>query len=479
MEIPILNGVYVDANPRFRTLYPTNLVPVPMPSGISNAYLRPAEGIVESSYGLGEDRGGINWNGVCYRVSGSKLIIQPASGAITSLGDVGGLTYDQHVSMDYSFDRLGIASNGNLFYWNGATLTQVTDPDLGVVNAMIWIDGYFMCTDGEFLVVTELNDPTAVNPLKYGSSEIDPDPIVALLKLRNEVYALNRYTIEVFDNIGGELFPFQRIEGAQITKGTVGVHACCVFNDSLAFIGGGRNEAPSVYLAAAAQSVKISTQEIDTLLLDYTEAELSLALVEARTDKSHEYLYIHLPDRTIVYDAATSRAMQAPVWFTLTSQIFNIGTYSQYLGRSFVWCYDKWLVANPQTPALGSFSDATSEHWNIGTWWEFGTAIVYNGGRGAIFHELELVGLTGRSTGIFPTIPWSVETSWSYDGVTWVQGPNGGPTASTGVVGDYQQRICWRRLGKMRNWRLQRFRGYSYANTPFVRLEAQIELLSY
>ena len=76
-----------------------------------------------------------------------------------------------------------------------------------------------MLTDGEFLIVTELNDPFSVSPLKYGSSEADPDPVKAILKLRNEPYALNRYTIEVFDNVGGEGFPFQRIEGAQTQTG--------------------------------------------------------------------------------------------------------------------------------------------------------------------------------------------------------------------------------------------------------------------
>ncbi len=87
------------------------------------------------------------------------------------------------------------------------------------------MDGYFLSTDGEFLIVTELNDPTQVNPLKYGSSEADPDPVNAVLKLRNEVYAINRNTIEVFDNAGGDLFPFQRIEGAQIQKGAIGTFA--------------------------------------------------------------------------------------------------------------------------------------------------------------------------------------------------------------------------------------------------------------
>ena len=159
------------------------------------------------------------------RVLGTKLVEVSSTGAVTTLGDVGG---GGLVTFDYSFDRLAIASGGNLFYWDGSTLTQVTDPDLGAVVDMCWIDGYFMTTDGEFLIVTELSDPTQVNPLKYGSSEADPDPVVALLKLRNEVYALNRNTIEVLDNVGGEFFPFARIDGAQFQKGTVCTHECCV-----------------------------------------------------------------------------------------------------------------------------------------------------------------------------------------------------------------------------------------------------------
>jgi hypothetical protein len=467
MEIPILSGVYIDADPRFRTLYPVNLAPVPVQTGISNSYLKPAEGMVAEAVGLGVDRGGINWNDICYRASGSKLISVDANNVVTVLGDIGGSTFDQHVRFDYSFDQLAIASNGNLFYWDGATLTQVTDVDLGTVVDMVWVDGYFMTTDGEFLVVTELNDPTQVNPLKYGASEIDPDPVVALLKLRNEVHALNRYTIEVFDNVGGDLFPFQRIPGAQIAKGCVGVKACCVFMEALAFVGSGRNEAPGVYLGASAQTVKISSQEIDTLLLDYTEAQLSLSLVETRNDKAHEYLYIHLPDRTIVYDATASQALQAPVWFTLTSSLTG---FSQYRARSFVWAYNKWLVADPQSTALGTFSDTNGAHWGTDVRWEFGTAIIYNTGMGAVFHDLELVALTGRVDA-----DTTISTSWTYDGVTYSAAA---PIASGGS-GDFQKRLCWRRQGKMRNWRLQRFQGDSRAHISFARLEARIEPLMF
>ncbi len=403
MQIPILSGIFTDNGPDLRTSYPVNMVPVPKNSGISSGFLRPGDGIVANGSGPGVDRGGINWNGVCYRVMGTKLVTVASNGTVTVRGDVGG-PVNTLVTMDYSFDRLAIASGGRLYYWNGA-LVQVTDPDLGIVLDVVWVDGYFMTTDGTSLVVTELSDPTQVNPLKYGSSEVDPDPVVALLKLRNEVYALNRNTIEVFDNVGGDFFPFQRIGGAQVQKGVIGTFGCCVFMEQVAFLGSGRNEQPGIYLGANATATKISTQEIDDILMNYTEVQLATVKLEARNDKAHQHLYVHLPDRTLVYDGAASQELQEFVWFTLTTT--TVG-FAQYRARNLVWAYDKWLVGDPQSSNIGYLVDNIGTHWNQKVRWEFGTLIVYNEGNGALFHELELVALTGRvALGVDPQISTS------------------------------------------------------------------------
>jgi len=464
MQIPILNGIYTDESSDFRTSYPRNLIPVPKQQGISNGYLRPADGITDLGTGEGLDRGGINWNGVCYRASGGQLIRVNSDGSIAIIGAIAG---SSQVSFDYSFDYLSIGAGGNLYLYNGTTLQQVTDVDLGNVIDHIWVDGYFMTTDGEFLIVTELNDPFAVSPLKYGSSEVDPDPIKAVLKVRSEPYALNRYTIEVFGNVGGSGFPFQRVDGAQIQRGVVGTHACANFLESIAFVGGGRNEPIAIWFVTNGASTKISTREIDQILQSHSDEVLSAVIVESRVDKSHQFLYAHLPDQTLVYDASASQLLGESVWFTLSS---GLGV-QQYRARNFVWCYSKWVVGDPQTSKIGVLSNDVATHWGEITEWEFGTIIIYGEGRGMIFHELELVCLSGRvDLGKNPTIL----TQYSLDGETWSMQKY----ISAGKQGQRNKRLVWLNQGSMRHWRIQRFIGTSDSRLSIARLEARIEPLA-
>lgn len=464
MQIPIVSGIYSDAAGDFRTSLPRNMVPVPKQQGVSNGYLRPAEGIEALGTGPGGDRGGIAWNGVLHRVMGTKLCRVAVDGAVTVLGDVGG---SGPVSMDYSFDRLGIASGGKLWYWDGSTLTYVTDPDIGTVNAVHWIAGYFMTTDGVNLITTDLASPASVQVTHYGSAEADPDPVQAVDELRNEAYAFGRNTVEVYQNIGGDGFPFQRIESAQVGKGIIGSAAYCALGNTYAFCGSGRGEAPAVYLMVPGDVQKISTREVDTLLLSYSEAELAGIVMESRVDKNHQHVLMHLPDRCLVYDTIGSQAMQEPIWFQLDSGTMEP---AQYRARGLVWCYDQWNVADPVTGQIGRLTDTVSTHYGDEIGWGFGVGVLYNEGSGGIVHELELVTLPGRAAlGADPVI-W---TSYSQDGITWSQER----PAKAGKQGQTTKRIVWRTQGVLRHMRMQRFRGTSDCRISIARLEAQVEPL--
>jgi hypothetical protein len=440
------------------------MIPVPKSTGIAQGYLRPADGVELFATGPGVDRGGFSWNGIMYRVMGTKLCSVSAAGAVSVLGDVGA---GGPVTMDNGFDRLAIWSGGRLYYWSGSALTQVMDSDLGSVIDGVWIAGYYLSTDGTSLIVTELANPLAVNPLKYGSAESDPDPIKAVDELKNEAYALGRYSIEVFDNVGGDLFPFARIEGAQVGKGIIGTHAYCLFADSFAFVGSGRNEAPAVYAMTPGATAKLSTREIDQILLRYTEAQLSECVVEAKVDKGHNWLMVHLPDTTWVYDVAATQAVQEPVWFELNSAVVGLATYR---ARHLVWCYDRWISGDPTGVTLGAFTASAGEHYGTVVGWDFGAIVVYADGGDAIVWDLELVGLTGRvALGADPVI-W---TSYSNDGETWSQEK----PISAGKQGDRAKRLAWRNQGRIRHYRMQKFRGTSDCHVSFARLEAQFEAL--
>jgi len=464
-QIPILSGITADAVADFRTSYPRNMVPVPKSTGISEGYLRPADGIDLFATGPGTDRGGFNWEGTLYRVMGTKLCSVSSAGAVTVLGDVG---TGGRVTIDNGVGYIGIWSGGRLYFWDGSTLTQVTDPDLGTVIDGCITGGYALSTDGTYLIVNELTDRTQVNPLKYGSAESDPDPILGVSELLNEAYAFGRYTIEVFENVGGDGFPFSRIEGAQVPRGVIGTHAVCKFADTFAFVGSARDEAPSVYLMAPGSSQRISTREIDQILLRYTEAQLALMTVEAKVDKGHNWLMLHLPDTCWVYDLNATKVVQEPVWFELNSAIVGLATYR---ARNLVWCYDRWISGDPTASTLGTFSDAHGEHYGDVVGWDFGTLVLYNESRGAIVLEMELVALTGRVAAGANPVVW---TSYSLDGETWSQER----PVSAGRQGERGKRLAWRNLGKMRNYRVQRFRGTSDCHVSFARLEAQFEALN-
>lgn len=462
MQIPILTGITADQRADYRSSMPRNMLAVPKQTGISQGYLRPGEGVVSAGTAPGLPRGAKLWNGSVYRVLGTKLCTVAQDGTVTQLGEVGGTS---RASLDYSFDRLAVVSGGGLFYWSGTTLTQVTDPDIGTVIDVVFLGGYFILTDGVNLIVTDLTDPTSINPLKYGSAESDPDPVFGVDKLRNEAYAFGRYTIEVFQNIGGDNFPFQRVDGAQVTKGILGTHCRCNLGDSFAILGSGKDEAPGVYIAGSGSLQKISDREIDEILLTYTEAQLSTAALEYRADKSHRFVWVRLPDRTLCFDINGSQVVGQPVWTTLDSGSL---AFSAYRAGDLVWCFNRWNVADPTSTALGYLSDDVASHFGAMIQHGFDTFMVYNAGNGGIIHELELVGLPGRAAFGADPVVWH---SWSPDGRTW----SAEVPKRVGAFGETEKRIQWRSLGKFLKTRVLRFRWTSDAMLAAARLEAKVE----
>lgn len=465
MQIPIVNGIYTDMTADYRTSYPLNLVPVPKQNGIANGYLKKADGIKLycGAEKQGIDRGGINWNGICYRVIGNTLYKMSEAGHCSEIGFIEG---DNQCSFTYSFDRLAVSGGGNLYYLTDGKLERVTDEDLITVVDVEWVDGYFVTTDGEYIIQTELLDPFEISPTKYGSSEADPDPIIGLLKVRNELCVFNRYTIEVFDNVGNAGFAFARIDGAMMTKGLVGTHAKCQFVGSFAFVGSGKNEPCSVYIGANGGLTKVATREIERILSNYNDEQLATIVLEAKEQDMHQHLYLHLPDKTMVYDFAASHVMKQPIWFELSSSTDGNGAYRAI---NHVWCYNKWIVGDRFDSRIGYLDNKVSSQYGEPVGWSIHTTFIYNGGQAGQITNVELVGLTGRVNDMPDP---KVFLSWTKDGLNW---SNERPHRQ-GMRGQYSKRIIWMRaIGMFRQMIGLKFRGCDDSLASFTAVELDVE----
>lgn len=451
----------MDETGAFLTSYPINREPVLKDTGLSEGSLQVPPGILlRATTTYGADRGGINWNGACYRVIGSKLVHVGHDWTVTVLGDVGS---GAACAFDYSFDNLIIGSAGLLWYWNDtAGLRQVTDIDLGAVVDVIYVDGFTMTTDGTSIVVTELNDPMAVNPLKYGSSEDSPDAITGLIHMHGEVYALNRYTTQVFQNIGGTGFPFQTVKTATVPFGCVGPRAKCKYVGTVAFVGGEENAKPGVYLLGAGSADKISSLELDDALAGLSDADLATVRIETRSGKDDQRLIVHLPNVSWGFSAQVSKKSSVKTWCRYVSSTTTVGRFE---GQGVVYCYGQWIVGS-SVGQIGTLDASTAQHYGNDVGWLFDTTLLYNDANRAILTGIELIGTPGRGTA-----DSRVFFSYTKDGETWSLERS----TPAGKLGERRKRVAWRPGIRFETYMGLRFRGVDGSLMSMARLEVDIE----
>jgi hypothetical protein len=457
VQLPLLSGVGAKGA-QWTTRHPLNLEPVLVDSGISKGQFIAPPGAVPYATGPGIDRGAICWNNVHYRVMGTSFVRVNGDGSVDTLGDVGGAG---PVSFDYGFDRLGIRSGTALYYWNGTALTQVTDPDLGQVLDMMWIGGYFMTTDGTSVVVTELSDPTSVQPLKYGSAEADPDPVTGLLKnrLTDEALVLGRYTIQTLQNVGGNGFPFATVPGSTLPVGCVSASAKTEFGNGFAFVGSGRKDALGVHMAAGQSAQKISVRAVDDALAAVDDpAAIELENLSSRDEQR---LFVHLPTETWVYLLTASEKAGEPIWYRLRS-----GIGKPYRPRHAVLCLGKWYVGDTETASIGTLSDDVDSHFGEDVEWQFEPGLIYNNGNPAILHQIELIGLPGRGM-----TPASYFLSMTSDGETF------SPERPLHIMpGERGKRVWWKPHRRFQSYLGLRIRGIG-GRPGFSALEATVQPL--
>lgn len=473
MQIQIGAGTYTDSGAEFRTSYPRNLVPVIKDTGISKLFLRTAEGLTRFDSGAptiaGFDRGGINWQGICYRVIGSSFVSISAAGVVTVLGTLMNDGLPVAMAYGYSNQGIGIVSGKSFYYYVGGSLQQVTDSNVGSPIDLLWMGGYFVLFDGTYSYVTDLDNQFNINSQKYGSDSNSPDALNGGLKFRNELYLCNRYTIAVMDNAGGTGYPFVENVGATIQKGVIGPQAKCITSQGFAFVGSAADEAPSVFLSVGLGIAQpIATREVQIVMGQYTEEQLYGVTLEYCADKDRQLVYMHLPNETFVYDVKGSQGAGEPLWYMLDSSVDGSGAWRAWHP---VYCYGKFIFGDKIDQRVGFSDPTTAQQYDVDARWQFDTIFAYNSAHGITVYALELIGMYGRAAlGENDTM----SMQYTDDGLSYSL-PR---YKRMGTQGQTKKRPQWRPKHFFRNFRGYRFAGYNAAPVSFAALEATIEPLA-
>lgn len=349
-----------------------------------------------------------------------------------------------------------VVPGGKSYVYDGTDLVEITDIDFRTSDTVSFKDGFFIFTasDGSVFFNSALNDPLNFRALDFGTAEINPDRIVASIVVHNELFIIGTETIELFQNIGGADFPFQRIQGANIQKGAHAKFGIVGLDETFAFVGGGFNEKSAIYqVADSTRAIKISTQAIDNSIQKYTKEEISNCIAMTYFDRGSQIALFtfesdRIPSKTFAYNATTSILSGIPIWSEfqtgLTDNRWNVNSISLVYGK-----------------LLAGTTEGEIVELDHNTYTDLGQTIKRQFTSGPFsFEEAPLFApkiILWMEAGIGTTLGQgsnpSVSMDSSFDGKTF----GNDRVRKIGKIGKFGQQTVWKRNGRQAVFRVNRF----------------------
>jgi hypothetical protein len=489
VPLPICSGLYQSSSLPFDAQNCINWIPIlpeAQDAALNDHALLSAQGVslfcdLEIPF---PTRGSDQMSNIAYFVTGNYLWKINADGTSENLGYISG---DGMVSMDNNGQYLVIVvPNDKAYYYNNVdnTLNMITvenNEGFRQANTVVFKDGYFIYTEslGDVFFISALNQPWVIDPLDFAAG-LQPDKIVSAYINHNELYILGQDTIQIFQNVGGESFPFQKIQGALIQKGVRSIFGTVYFDNTFLFIGGGVNEKTAIWkVVGSSAAQKVSSDAIDYQLQLYTPEELASCFTMSYSDSGHFCAAFTVlssrfekPSLTIVFDATASALSGGKlVWHQRQSNI-SLRSPPCWRINNVIECYGKILCGDNIDGRIGELDP------NVYT--EYGdvifrqkTSMPYaNDGKYQFFGDVEITPETGvgDATGDYTNPQLSL--SYSNDG-----GRNfiSQSSRSLGEIGKYNQRCIWRRQGALSRTRMMRITCAEKVKCDILKAEAWTE----
>lgn len=474
--LPFANGFYVSDSLPISAQECSNVFPhIPAAPALATETLLGIPGIYQVASSspsiLSAGRGAYVFAGRPYFVNGTNLYRLNTDNSLTNLGTISGTG---RVSMAINGSQMMIlvpGGAGYIFTVNPDVLTEITDTDFtanGNPQLVVFLDGYFVCTtdEGSKFIVSALNDGLDWNALDFGTAESSPDNAVVPVVFNNQLFIAGSLTIEAFNNIGGNEFPFQRT-GLFIPQGVIAPFSVIQTSTTFMWIGAGPNESPGVWRLNGNTSEKISTDAIDTILQRLSDTQLAGIYAWAYGQGGHYFVGFSLPDSAIVFDTATNR------WHERKSRVENPDSTVSIL--TYRVCA---LVSVGGVIYASDRLDGRIGILDIDTYTEYGTPIVrvwatqpfQNNMQPFFVPKLEMTVESGVGNTAEPDPRIRLQVSRD-GGKTW----SDERSRPMGRVGQYNRRAVWRRNGRAARFDVYRFIMSDPVKPVFIQLTAQLE----
>jgi hypothetical protein len=482
VHTPILGQSYVARSVNAADNRMINLFPEVIPEGGKEpGWLQRAPGLrLLATIGTGPIRG--VWafassSSVAFVVSGNELYKINTSYNATLLGSVSG---SGPVSMADNGTQLFVACDPDSYIYNNSTdvFSPISDPDFPGAKVVGYLDGYFVFIEpnSQKIWVTTLLDGTSIDPLDFASAEGSPDGVVGMIVDHREVWVYGTNSVEVWYNTGASDFPLQRIQGAFNEIGCAATYSVAKLDNGLFWLGADSRGQGIVYRANGYNGQRISTHAVEWHIQSY--GNISDAVAYTYQQDGHSFYVLTFPsaNKTWVYDVA------AQAWHERAS-----GNENQYRHRSNcqmafdseivvgdfengnIYAFDmtvyadngaiqKWLRSWRALPP-GQNNLKRTAHHSLQLDCESGVGLDYLDPLGPVeienLYDLLLLEdggelLTEAGDGILLNeTKWGmmqpqVMLRWSDDGGhTW----SSEHWAPMGAIGQFSQRVFWRRLG--------------------------------
>ncbi len=390
-----------------------------------------------ASVGDGPIRGGLNFNGILFAVSGNTLYEVDSAGSATDRGTINTSAGPVSMSQNKATTPELIIVDGadGWIYTTTGGLVKITDPDFFPADVVDFQDQYFILNrsgTGQFFL-SDLNAGTVYNATDIATAEGSPDNLVSLISNHLELWLFGEKTTEVWYNSGASDFPFSRFSGALLERGCAAAFSVAEDDNTIFWLAEDR----IVYRATGYTPQRISQHGVEEAFRTYTTISDAEAFIY--TMAGHKFYVLTFPaeDATWVYDISTG------LWHERESS--GMG---RWRASVHVEVYGKHLV--------GDFEDGKIGELDLDTYQEYGVTMqgivtgppVYADRRRVFHYRFELdieagVGLTSGQ-GSDPQV-W---LDYSDDGGRTFSARK--PFRSMGKIGAYRQRLRWLRLGQAR-----------------------------